>query len=483
MAQLLPFVSAPGSASVAEHSTPPASTCEAVPKPLRIVLISPRGPLYRHRSGIWKKSLRYMPLTLTTLAALVPPELNAHVTLVDEGIHEIDLDIQADLIGISAITGTAPRSYELADNFRQRGISVVLGGVHPTLVPNEAQEHADAVVVGYAEDEWPRLLRDFARGEMKPRYTQQPGLSLANRPLPKRELLPSKHYTTAHTFEATRGCVHRCEFCVVPTAWGRPLQKPVAEVLEDIKAMNSRRLIFLDLNIIADIPYAKELFTALIPLKIKWAGLATVTLAFDDELLDLAARSGCRGILIGFESLSPDSLGETNKKFNARKDYMTAVQKLHERDIAIMGCFVFGFDHDNRDTFDATVDFVLESKIDLPRYAILTPFPGTPLFHKLQADDRILTDDWGLFDGQHVVFEPAQMSPRELLLLHEKAWKQTYSYSSIWKRLSGSRTQIATAIPTNLGYRFYAHRLHQFYNCDWMLAQAPDLGAAVAGAR
>ena len=483
MAQLLPFVSAPGSASVVEHSTPPASTCQAAPKPLRLVLISPRGPLYRHRSGIWKKSLRYMPLTLTTLAALVPPELNAEITLVDEGIHEIDLNIEADLIGISAITGTAPRSYELADHFRQRGIPVVLGGVHPTLVPNEAQEHADAVVVGYAEDEWPRLLRDFVAGQMKPRYTQQPGLSLANRPLPKREMLPSKHYTTAHTFEATRGCVHRCEFCVVPTAWGRPLQKPVAEVLADIRAMNSRRLIFLDLNIIADIPYAKELFTALIPLKIKWAGLATVTLAFDDELLDLAAKSGCRGILIGFESLSPDSLGETNKKFNARKDYMTAVQKLHERDIAIMGCFVFGFDHDNRDTFDATVDFVLESKIDLPRYAILTPFPGTPLFHKLQADNRILTDDWGLFDGQHVVFEPAQMSPRELLLLHEKAWKRTYSYSSIWKRLSGSRTQIATAIPTNLGYRFYAHRLHQFYNCDWMLAQAPDLGAAVAGAR
>lgn len=482
MAQALPFVStstAPAPA-LEDHARPPGTW--GASKPLRIVLISPRGPLYRHRGGIWKKSLRYAPLTLTTLAALVPPELQAEVTLVDEGIHDIDLGLEAGLIGISAITGTAPRSYELADHFRGRGIPVVLGGVHPTLVPDEAASHADAVVVGYAEESWPRLLRDFSNGALQPRYTQQPGLSLAGLPLPRRDMLPAGSYTTMHTFEATRGCVHRCEFCVVPTAWGRPLHKPVGDVIRDIQQMGSGRLIFLDLNIIADIPYAKELFSALIPLGIKWAGLATVTLAFDDELLDLAARSGCRGILIGFESLSPGSLGETNKKFNARKSYMEAVARLHERDIAIMGCFVFGFDHDNRDTFDATVDFVLESRIDLPRYAILTPFPGTPLFRKLQADNRILSDDWGLFDGQHVVFQPAQMTPRELLLNHEKAWKRTYSFPSIWKRLSGSRTQLATAIPTNLGYRFYAHRLHQFYNCDWMLAQAPDDGAALAGA-
>jgi radical SAM superfamily enzyme YgiQ (UPF0313 family) len=446
------------------------------------LLLSPRGPLYRHKTGAWKKSLRYMPLTLTTLAALVPPELELEVELFDEGIRDIDRDCDADLVGISAITGTAPRSYELADHFRKRGIPVVLGGVHPTLVPDEAARHANSVVVGYAEDEWPRLLRDWSRGEMAKKYTQKAGLSLADRPFPLRNSLPRDRYTTPHTFEATRGCVHRCEFCVVPSAWGRPIQKPVADVVADIKQMGSRRLIFLDLNIIADIEYAKELFTALIPLNIVWGGLATVTLAFDDELLDLAAKSGCRGILIGFESLSPDSLGETNKKFNARKDYMVAVQKLHERDIAIMGCFVFGFDHDDRDTFDATVDFVLESKIDLPRYAILTPFPGTPLFARLKSEGRILTDDWSLFDGQHVVFQPAQMSPRELLLNTEAAWKRTYSVRNIWHRLSGSRTQLATAIPTNLGYRFYAHRLHQYYNCDWMLAQAPEL-QAVAGAK
>src|SRR5919202_5309903 len=230
----------------------------ATDKRLRILLLSPRGPLYRHRTGIWKKSLRYAPLTLTTLASLVPPELGAEVTIVAEGIADIDTDADADLVGISAITGTAPRAYELAARFRRRGIPVVLGGVHPTLLPDEAQRHADSVVVGYAEETWPQLLRDFAAGHMQARYTQQPGLSLAGLPFPRRDLLPSSRFVTTHTIEATRGCIHACEFCVVPTEWGRPLQKPVADVVADIRQMGARRLIFLDLNLIADRDYAAE---------------------------------------------------------------------------------------------------------------------------------------------------------------------------------------------------------------------------------
>lgn len=436
----------------------------------RIALISPRGPLYRHRTGIWKKSLRYMPLTLTTLAALVPPELHADVTLIDEGIDDIDPMIEADLIGISAITGTAPRSYELADHFRRRGIPVVLGGVHPTLAPDEAARHADTVVIGYADQSWPQLLHDFVAGRMEARYVQERGLSLANQPFPRRDMLPARRYTTQHTFEATRGCIHQCEFCVVPTAWGRPLQRPVADVVADIRQMRSRRLIFLDLNLIADLDYAKALFSALIPLKITWGGLATTLIAEDDELLDLAARSGCRGLLLGFESLSRSALIGTNKVFNTRANYHTVVRKLHERGIAIMGCFVFGFDHDTAETFAETVEFVIESNIDLPRYAILTPFPNTPLFHRLKREGRILTEDWSYYDGQHVVFRPCLLSPEELLRGTEWAWKRTYSYRSIAKRLLGSRTQPLLAFGTNLGYRFYAHHLSTFYTCDWSVS-------------
>ncbi|MBL8113049.1 MAG: B12-binding domain-containing radical SAM protein [Acidobacteria bacterium] len=443
----------------------PACDAFGVGAPLRILLVSPRGPLYRHRTGIWKKSLRYQPLTLTTLASLVPSDVPAEVTLVDEGIHELPAHVDADLVGISAITGTAPRSYELADRLRRDGIPVVLGGVHPTLVPEEAQVHADALVVGYAEETWPRLLRDFVRGEMRPRYDEGPSLSLANLPFPRRDLLPASLYTVAHTLEATRGCTHKCAFCVVPSAWGRPRQKPVAEVVADIVQMNARRLLFLDLNIIADVDYAKELFRALIPLKVTWGGLATSFLAEDDELLGLAAKSGCRGILVGFESLREGSLKETRKGWGARHGYREILRKLHAHRIAVQGCFVFGFDHDDEAVFEETAEFALETAIDLPRFAILTPFPGTPLFSKLKEEGRLLTEDWSYYDGQHVVFRPAQMTPEALRAGTERAWKKAYSYSGVARRLLASRLQLPVSLAANLGYRFYAHNLSRFYNC------------------
>jgi radical SAM superfamily enzyme YgiQ (UPF0313 family) len=440
-------------------------------RPLRIALLSPRGPLYRHRGGIWKKTMRYAPLTLTTLASLVPQEIPSEVGIIDEGVDEIDVEsIEADLVGISAITGTAPRAYELAAQFRQRKIPVVIGGVHPTLMPEEAMEHADCTVVGYAEESWPQLLRDFVAGHLQRRYNQKPNLSLKNLPFPKRQLYDRRLINVADTLEATRGCIYQCEFCVVPSAWGKPLQKPVADVVADIRQMGAKRVIFLDLNLIADIPYAKELFTELIPLKIQWAGLATTTIAWDPELLDLAARSGCRGLLIGFESLNPDSLKEAKKAFNMRRDYHDVVRKIRDRRIALMGCFVFGFDHDTLDTFDDTVEFVMESRMDLSRYAIAVPFPGTPFFKRLKSEGRIATENWGLYDGQHVVFQPRRMSAEELLSHTRRAWKKTYSYASICKRLAGSRTRLPIAIPANLGYRFYAYHLDSFYTCDWQLA-------------
>ena len=186
---------------------------------MKIVLISPKGPLYRHRGGIFKRSLRYAPLTLTTLAALVPPDLDVSLQLVDEGIDDVDAGLDADLVGLTVITGTAMRAYELAARFRARGIAVVLGGPHVTLVPEDAQPHADAIVVGYAEEAWPALLRDVVAGTMRPRYDQSPTLSLAGLPFPRRDLYKNGFVNVAHTIEATRGCVYQCDFCVVPAAW------------------------------------------------------------------------------------------------------------------------------------------------------------------------------------------------------------------------------------------------------------------------
>ena len=438
--------------------------------PLRVALISAKGPLYRKRGGIFGKSLRYMPLTLPTLAALVPPELSIEVVCVDEGIADIDLDLQADLIGMTVITGCAPRSYQLAEHFRRRGIPVVLGGPHVTLLPDEAQQYADSIVVGYAEDEWPRLLRDFAGGRLQPRYVQSPQLDLAARPLPDRSVLPERRYLTADVFEATRGCVHNCSFCVVPAAWGRkPLQKPVEDVVADIRRRKARRAIFIDLNLIADKNYAAELFGALIPLRIAWYGLATTLLCDDAPLLDLVARSGCRGLLMGLESLSRPSLQASHKAFNDPESYPRVIEMLHRRGIALQGCFVFGLDDDAPDVFLKTARFAVECGIDLPRFAIVTPFPGTTLYRELDSQGRILTRDWERYDGQHVVFQPAQMSVRQLQLGTEQAWRYAYSWINLARRLRRTAAPWPVALVTNWGYRHYAYHLDRFYTCDALL--------------
>jgi radical SAM superfamily enzyme YgiQ (UPF0313 family) len=437
---------------------------------VKIALISPKGPLYRHRGGIFKRSLRYAPLTLTTLASLVPPELNAGLQLIDEGIEDIDLALDADLIGMTVITGTARRAYELSAHFRRRGIPVVLGGPHVTLIPDDAQPHGDAIAVGYAEESWPQIVRDFAAGRLQPRYIQRPGLALDNLPFARRDLLPRHRFITNDVFEATRGCVHSCEFCVVPSAWGlKPYQKPVEDVVADIRQKGARKLIFVDLNLIADPSYAARLFQALIPLRVQWYGLATTLLGEDPPLLALAARSGCRGLLIGLESLSGRNLRETRKGFNSPEKYRDLVTALHRHDIALQGCFVFGLDHDTPSIFLDTARFVVEARIDLPRFAVVTPFPGTPLFRRLEKEGRILTRNWELYDGQHVVFQPAQMSTEQLQRGIETAWRFAYRVRSIGRRILASPSPWPVRIGANLAYRFYAHNLHRFYNCDWVI--------------
>jgi radical SAM superfamily enzyme YgiQ (UPF0313 family) len=449
---------------------------------MKIALISPKGPLYRHRGGIFKKSLRYQPLTLTTLAALIPPELDAHATLYDEGIQDVPHDLDADLIGMTVITGTARRSYELARAFRAHGKTVVLGGPHVTLVPEEASLHADSIVVGYAEDTWPELLRDFARGALKREYRMAADFSLdrPDTPFARRDLFNKRHFLTQAVFEATRACGHDCEFCIVPTAWGsRQFQKPVSWIVEDIRRVGQKQILFIDLNLVADKVYARELFSALVPLKVRWFGLSTVLIAHDRELMELMARSGCRGLLLGLESITPGSLGDANKRFNGSVDYKALIADLHELRIAIQGCFVFGLDHDPLDVFDITADFAIDNGIDLPRFAILTPFPGTPLHQRLASQNRILTRDWELYDGQHVVFQPLNMTPQQLAAGHERAWKKVYRYNAIARRLWKARAFEPLGLAANLGYRFYAHHLQRFYNCDWHLSAMPALSKAV----
>lgn len=189
--------------------------------------------------------------------------------------------------------------------------------------------------------------------------------------------------------------------------------------------------------------------------------------------MELVARSGCKGLLLGLETVTPGSLGDAKKRFNGSVDFKQVVGDLHHLGISVQGCFVFGLDHDTPDVFDATVEFALDAGVDLPRFAVLTPFPGTPLHTRLESEGRILTKDWELYDGQHVVFQPRGMSVKELAEGHERAWKKVYRWSSIAKRLWVARNFQPLAITANLGYRFYAHNLHRFYTCDWPIQSLP----------
>jgi radical SAM superfamily enzyme YgiQ (UPF0313 family) len=240
----------------------------------------------------------------------------------------------------------------------------------------------------------------------------------------------------------------------------------VEHVVDDIRQKRARRAIFVDLNLIADRDYAASLFEALIPLRLQWYGLATTRLCDDLPLLDLAARSGCRGLLMGLESISTKALVGSHKSFNDPDGYRQVVERLHERRIALQGCFVFGHDEETSEVFLKTARFAVEAKIDLPRFAILTPFPGTELYRRLEAEGRITTRNWELYDGQHVVFQPRQMTADQLQRGTELAWKHAYSWRSMARRVRHTAAPLHVGLLTNFGYRRYAHNLNRFYTCD-----------------
>jgi radical SAM superfamily enzyme YgiQ (UPF0313 family) len=258
---------------------------------------------------------------------------------------------------------------------------------------------------------------------------------------------------------------------VAPAAWGRKqFQKPIDWVIEDIRRVGQKKIIFVDLNLVSDTAYAKELFRSMVALNVQWYGLSTVLIAHDTELMELMARSGCRGLLLGLETVSEESLKDAGKRFNISVGYKKLIADLHQLGVSIQGCFVFGLDHDTPAVFNTTVDFAVDAGIDLPRFAVLTPFPGTPLYRRMQAEGRILTNDWELYDGQHVVFMPRQMTVRELARGHERAWKAVYGWKAMTRRLWQARNFTPLAVSANLGYRFYAHNLQRFYTCDLPLS-------------
>ncbi len=429
---------------------------------MKIALMAPAGAMHRY-NGSFAKTLQYAPLTLTSLAALVPEELNAEVAIYDEMVEPIPLDLNCDIIGITCITGTAPRCYAYADYFRKRGITVVLGGVHPSLMPDEAAEHADVVMTGFSEQTFPQMLRDFHDNKLQRIYRQNDDYSIAKKPVPKRNLLNKKGYITTATVEVIRGCAHPCTFCAYPAAFGNLTHpRPVEEVISEIRNLPGKIIVFPDVNLIADVEYAKAFFKALIPLKKYWLGLVTSMIGLDDELINLFRKSGCKGLLIGFESIVEESQGYVRKVSNRFLDYKELMNKLHSNGILVQGCFAFGGDEEDSSVFENTVELVTKTKIDLPRYSILTPFPKTQLYNDLLSQGRISEHNWALYDVEHVVFKPAKMTPQQLMDGVTFCFKETYKTSNILKRLAPFNHSPWLSFPLNLGYKEYANRYDYF---------------------
>ncbi len=429
---------------------------------MRIALMAPAGAMHRY-NGSFTRTLQYAPLTLTSLASLIPQELNAEVSIYDETVEPIPLDLVCDIIGMTCITGTAPRCYAFADYFRKKGITVVLGGVHPSLMPHEAAEHADAVMTGFSEQTFPEMLRDFNSGFLKPLYSQNCDYSIAKKPTPRRDLLSKGKYITTATVEVIRGCAHPCTFCAYPAAFGRTTYaRPIEDVIIELQNLKSKVIVFPDVNLIADVEYAKRFFTAMIPLKKYWLGLVTSTAGLDDELITLFRKSGCKGLLIGFESIVQESQSYVRKVSNRFLDYKELMNKLHSNGILVQGCFAFGGDEEDSSIFERTAELVLKTKIDLPRYSILTPFPKTQLYDSLMEQNRITETNWALYDVEHVVYKPAKMTPEQLVEGITFCWKETYSTTNIFKRLAPFRHSPWLSLPLNMGYKTYADRYEHY---------------------
>jgi radical SAM superfamily enzyme YgiQ (UPF0313 family) len=423
---------------------------------MKILLISPERERKKEEAFLFRLSF----LNLPYIAAATPP--GVEVKIVDEAFEKINFEEKVDLVGITAQTPVALRAYQIADEFKKRGIPVVMGGVHASMLPQEALQHVDAVVVGESEEVWPDLIEDLRRGQMRRIYVGSEFVNPSDLPLPRRELLNEKFYFPLKLLETTRGCPHHCDFCGVSKFFGfRYRNRPISEIERELKTlfqkgpvMNpvfkkilslfskdlpyflKRRLLYIiDSNIAGDRRFCLELFSLLKEFDLLWYGHAPVSIAFDQKLLEGFAQSGCIAINIGFESFSTKNLNAMGKGFNQPSRYAEAVKRIHDQGIGIMGTFIVGLDDDEPGVFQRIIDFCIDSKLDWALTFIMAPYPGTESFLRLEKEGRIFCRDWEKYDSLNAVYQPSGMSVEALEKGMRRIWKEVFSTSSIYKRI------------------------------------------------
>lgn len=405
---------------------------------MKIKLIAPSP----HREDALSTPFKLQRVNLPLLAALTPP--GHTITIVEEAIETDDINQEVDLVGITVLTEYALRAYQIGDAYRKKGVKVVMGGIHPTIVPDEALEHADAVVVGEAEGIWAKVVADAASGQMQRIYRADKTTALEGLPIPRRDLLPGSHYQGRVPMpigvETSRGCPYDCEFCCIGQSLGSQYRvRPVHEVIAEIESIDSPHLFFVDDALALNRDSAKKLFTEMIPLGKRWLAQGTVSLAEDPELLGLMKRAGCLGLLVGFESVQKDTQDEVSKIRNLKVGYYEAMHRFHNEGFGILGCFVFGFDFENKDVFDQTLEFIMKSHMDCAQLRILTPYPGTRLYKRLISEDRLFSHDWWLhgYPPDTLLYQPQGMTADELINGFARLNRQAYTFGAMAKRFFG----------------------------------------------
>ena len=403
---------------------------------MRLTLVHPA--IGRRQGQPYIRSWQMEPLAPATLAGLTPRDRDTEIRFYDDRTETIPYDEATDLVALSVETYTAKRSYQIASEFRRRGVPVVLGGFHPTLVPDEASEYAEAIVIGEAEEIWPRVLEDFRNGRLQRVYRSigRPSLSGLR---PDRSIFAGKRYLPVGLVEAGRGCHFRCEFCAIQSYFANTqTRRPIDEIIDEIRRIRKPLIFFVDDNITSNMAQAKEFFRALIPLKIRWVSQASINAAHDEEFLRLIKASGCQGLLIGFESLNPENLRRMRKSFNVMNGgYERALANLKRHQIRLYVTFIIGYDEDHGDTLEQTLAFAERHKFYIVAFNHLTPFPGTPLYERLRHEGRLLYERWWLDPAYRygmVPYAPRGMSADEVKQRCIEARQRFYSLRSIFTR-------------------------------------------------
>ena len=411
-----------------------------------------------------EENARIPNLALPILAGLSPADVE--ISFTDDLLTPIDLERNlkdVDLVGITVLSKTALRAYNIADAYRRKGARVVLGGIHPTAVPEEAKEHADSVVLGEAEGVWPHLVEDARMGNLKPFYRQEGYTDLSGMPMPRRDILPKKGYLPLDVVQVSRGCPFRCEFCTVQKFFGEAHRlRPISEVVEEVRQLPHRWMMFNDDNIIGNPSYSKELLKALVPLKKKWFGQASLSGLKKIENVEALAKSGCISLFIGFESLSKKNMITSQKFQNDPSEYREIIESLHRFGIAICGAFIFGFDEDDSSVFEETASFTIRTKLFSAVFMILTPYPETDFYHRVKSEGRLTQDRWWLLEKQEDYaphFLPTKMSAETLREGWKKAWKEFYSLPSAWKRF---HWEYSPTLINRIGYLPFQLMQHRF---------------------